>query len=399
MCENLKSVVEEIEVSLKNQSQNVCFYSKEQQDDILFDFSQSKKLIFDWKAHIMRSENQDQAKQDALKSLDETSTLITMDWAMKFQCQKYREKQSEWFGKRGLSWHVSSAVFKTGPKEEPTVTTYAHLFDSCNQDWFAVASILENVLQLLKKEHPSITKAYLRSDEAGCYHNNFLICSIREISHRTGISIEQYDFSEPQHGKDICDRIICPMKLAVRRFCDEGHDIQAARDMREALLERPVKGVTAAVCEVNDKQRTIDVFKITHFSAYHNFEFGSGEIRARKAYSVGEGTSLNYSDILRTPQGPTSIVIKRDQEFFSASSKKNVVHKEGASVQTSASFSCPQAGCSLSFTSFDSLQSHLDYEQHEIKTSQESIYDQFRRDWAARFSTIHSENQRCTFLL
>ena len=56
-------------------------------------------------------------------------------------------------------------------------------------------------------------------------------------------------------------------------------------------------------------------------------------------------------------------------------------------------FSCPQAGCSLSFTSFDSLQSHLDYEQHEIITSQESIYDQFRCDWAARFSTIHTENR------
>ena len=55
-------------------------------------------------------------------------------------------------------------------------------------------------------------------------------------------------------------------------------------------------------------------------------------------------------------------------------------------------FSCPQAGCSLSFTSFDSLQSHLDYEQHETKISQESIYGQFRRDWAARFSTIYSEN-------
>ena len=43
--------------------------------------------------------------------------------------------------------------------------------------------------------------------------------------------------------------------------------------------------------------------------------------------------------------------------------------------------------------SFDSLESHLDYEQHEVKTSQESIYDNFRRDWAARFSTIHSENR------
>ena len=109
MCENLKSVVEEIEVSLKNQSQNACFYSKEQKDDVLFDFSQSRKLIFDWNAHIMRSENQDQAKQDVLKSLDETPTLMTMDWAMKFQCQKYNEKQSEWLGKRGLSWHVSNA--------------------------------------------------------------------------------------------------------------------------------------------------------------------------------------------------------------------------------------------------------------------------------------------------
>ena len=165
------------------------------------------------------------------------------------------------------------------------------------------------------------------------------------------------------------------------------------RGTRGALLERPVKGVTAAVCEVNDKQRTIDVFKTAHFSAYHNFQFGSRGIHARKAYPVGEGTSLNYTNILHSPQGPTFIVIKRDQEFFSASCKKNVVHKEGASVQTSASFSCPQAGCSLSFTSFDSLQSHLDYEQHEIKTSQESIYDQFRRDWAAQFSTVHSENR------
>ena len=60
--------------------------------------------------------------------------------------------------------------------------------------------------------------------------------------------------------------------------------------------------------------------------------------------------------------------------------------------------SCPQAGCSLSFTSFDSLQSHLDYEQHEIKTSQESIYDQFRRDFLLSTRRI-VPNQRCKFPL
>jgi len=87
----------------------------------------------------LRAENQDLAKQDVLmKSLDETSALTTMDWAIRFQCQKYREKQSEWFGKRGLSWHVSSVVCKTGQAEEPVVVTFTHLFDTCVQDWFAI---------------------------------------------------------------------------------------------------------------------------------------------------------------------------------------------------------------------------------------------------------------------
>ena len=200
LCEDLKSVLEEIEICLKNESQSISFYSKEHQEDIVYDFLQAKKYIFDWKAHILRSENQDLAKQDVLRSLDATSALITMDWAMKFQCQKYREKQSEWFGKRGLSWHVSSVVLKQ--TEEPMVVTYTHMFDSCTQDWFAVASILENLLLTLKTENPSLSKAYIRSDEAGCYHNNFLIASIHNISQRTGIAVERYDFSEPQHGTE-----------------------------------------------------------------------------------------------------------------------------------------------------------------------------------------------------
>ena len=41
------------------------------------------------------------------------------------QCQKFRERQSEWFGKRGLSWHVSSVVLKQ--TEEPMVVNYTHV--------------------------------------------------------------------------------------------------------------------------------------------------------------------------------------------------------------------------------------------------------------------------------
>ena len=106
---------------------------------------------------------------------------------MKFQCQKYREKQSEWFGKRGLSCHVSSVVVKTGQAEEPMVVTYTHLFDTCVQDWSAIASILENLLFTLKTGNPSLSKANILSDEAGCYHINLLVANINDINQRTGV--------------------------------------------------------------------------------------------------------------------------------------------------------------------------------------------------------------------
>ena len=95
---------------------------------------------------------------------------------------------------------------------------------------------------------------------------------------------------------------------------------------------------------------------------------------------MGQGKTINYSDIVRTPQGPTSMVIKDDQSFFDISVKRNLKGKRLTQSQTSALFPCPQEGCNSSFETFDSLQRHLDCGQHENKTSQESVYDQLRRD-------------------
>ena len=114
----------------------------------------------------------------------------------------------------------------------------------------------------IEMENPSLSKAFIRSDEAGCYHNSLLRASIHGISQRTGVVIERYEFSGPRNLNDIYDRIICPMKQAVRRYCDEGHDIQSAADMRDSLRETTVQGVTASVCEVGSKQKSIDVTKI-----------------------------------------------------------------------------------------------------------------------------------------
>ena len=182
------------------------------------------------------------------------------------------------------------------------------------------------------------------------------------------------------------------MKQAVRRYCEEGHDIQSAADMREAVLERPVQGVTASVCEVNGKLKSIDVTKTPNFSAYHNFEFEPRRIRVRKAYSVGEGKTVNYTDTVHL----TSIAVRDKHNFFDItdSVKKRLNSKQSVTVsEASTLFPCPQEGCSSSFQSFESLQRQLNHGQHQNNTNQESVYDQLRHDWVARFTTLLPKNR------
>ena len=105
---------------------------------------------------------------------------------MKFLQLRHREKQSDWYGKKGISWHVSSVITKNDKTAKIEVSTYTHLIDSCSQDWYAVASILENLLKNVCERHPSIKNVYIRSDEAGCYHNNLLIASLKVSGTESG---------------------------------------------------------------------------------------------------------------------------------------------------------------------------------------------------------------------
>ena len=99
----------------------------------------------------------------------------------------------------------------------------------------------------------------MKSDEAGCYHNSQLTVAARDVGERVGVSLQRYDFSEPQSGTNVCDRILCPLKGAIRRLCNEGHDVLTASDMHTALKERPVRGCTAAVRLVNETKKDLNI--------------------------------------------------------------------------------------------------------------------------------------------
>ena len=158
---------------------------------------------------------------------------------------------------------------------------------------------MECTLRDIKTEKPHITWVYLRSVEADCYHNNSLIAAARGTGKWVGLEVCWYDFSESQYGKNVCDRILSPMKTCIRRFYNEGHDILSAGDMRRALSERPVKGTSACVCEVDEAKITLEVNKIDGFSKLHNVQFEEKGILVWRSCGTERGKEISFDQLLR----------------------------------------------------------------------------------------------------
>jgi hypothetical protein len=107
-CEELKFVLSDIENIIQTHS-STCILMNKKETTCTISVS-AKKTFSNGNAHILCSCNQEMAKQNVLGNLDKNFALIVMDWAMKFTQRRFREKQSEWYAKRGMSWHVSSVI-------------------------------------------------------------------------------------------------------------------------------------------------------------------------------------------------------------------------------------------------------------------------------------------------
>ena len=125
-----------------------------------------------WKCHLLRSVNQDLCRQELIENLPDDTIFVSMDWAMKWLLEKFREPQSDFFGKRGISWHITVVIrtntnaneLESGDEEDHSPITesntqtnrylhiiFVHFFDECAQDSEAVVAILHDVPIRMKK--------------------------------------------------------------------------------------------------------------------------------------------------------------------------------------------------------------------------------------------------------
>ena len=257
-----------------------------------------------------------------------------------------------------------------------------------HQDWFSVVSILEHLLSTIKEEHKNVSTAYLKSDNAGCYHNASLITSLKSIGERAGIHVQRFDFSDPQSGKDICDRKIAPMKEHIQRWVDERHKVITAGEMKGALDSHGgVRGCRVAISEV-DISKASETVEWKGISALFNFEFLTTGIKAWKAYGVGEGQLFLYENLTQCLQGPTCLRLIIPFTTNKARAQPSLMSKTKGPVICEDLFMCEDEGCVAFFPTQSDLQVHMDTGRHIMVMERESTYDLARKKWAEKVTGV-----------
>ncbi|KAK3722361.1 hypothetical protein QZH41_003618 [Actinostola sp. cb2023] len=390
-CEVLKNALSKLENILMTAE-----VPNDERDDMLYTYQQATQAVHAWKAHQLRSIRQDMCRTDVLDNcLDGNSVLITQDWAMKLLPLMYRETQSDWFAKRGLSWHISVAVVKL--RDVIQQQAFIHIAENCSQDSLAVIRILEHNLRTLKQEHPELSQAYLRQDNAGCYHSASTLTSCQQMKELTGISVARADFSDPQGGKGPCDRKAAVVKAHVRRYVNEGHDVKTANDFKEAILSHGgIKGVRVAVVNASPSPRTVDCSKWDGISLLNNFTYSKEGIITWRAYNVGKG-KLVTGDNLQAPDfshcqfktqfSPGDFVDITSTRKSGKQSKP--VQKEESHPQQivdNALFTCPNSGCTNEYQRHSGLEKHLLFGKCQLAPERETLMDKAKVLYTAKLS-------------
>jgi hypothetical protein len=153
--------------------------------------SHEKMMLY--QAHVVRVANQsakldeyDQRLKDLCckeKNTEPTHLFLVIDFKMKWEPMYQREKTTQNFGKRGISWHgnrIHYYIWDEAKQEAvKRVVKLDQILDGSNkQDGSTVLGLLEAAMVFIQEEFPGANIEYLQSDNAGCYHLKDLVLGI-----------------------------------------------------------------------------------------------------------------------------------------------------------------------------------------------------------------------------
>ena len=385
----IASIFEDVESTLKDLSA----VDNEEKNEMEYVITQSKKNIMAWKGHLLRDINQDEARLNLIRDLDWNSVLVVLDWAMKFLPRKYRESQSDWYGKRGISWHIAVAMTKQNDCLKSL--TFVHVFQSCTQDSPAVLAIIDDVVNQLICNRPEIKKIFLRQDNAGCYHSAFNLLAMKQIATKCEVEI-RVDFSDPQGGKGACDRKAATIKNKIKAYLNSGNDVETVKQMKIAIESRSgIQGVRVMLCDTPSVPK-LEPLKWEGVSFVNNISYCENGMKVWREYNIGQGKFIEWSEFnlpetidiphINIDEGPTlpkaTFTDVKARKMPAAKSSHNANQPDDSSnsdveeeTQAYKLFPCPENGCVKSFQGFSNLENHLDCGKHKYALECETFRD------------------------
>lgn len=322
---------------------------------------------------------------------------------------RYRESQSKWFGKRGLNWHVSVGSYHTSDTDDLKMQTIIHVFDNASQDARTSNAVLRNTLQQFQQMNPSLKKAYIRSDNAGCFHGFLAVSEIALINEEENIKVVQMDFADPQGGKSICDRRAAHIKSAIRKYVNEGHDVCTAADFKKALQICSLRNVAVVVALPPESCNKKEIkSQINNITTLNNFAYQQTGIRVFRQYGIGEGKFLTNSSLKlqllscsnitvveafaghlssipsRTARQGVIVQECRNEASNIAVDQSDVDIEEEIDDIGSNLFTCSEPNCLSTFSKYGNLVRHLDVGSHRIKPMVSSLIDKSKIQYASK---------------
>ncbi|XP_076076249.1 uncharacterized protein LOC143047166 isoform X1 [Mytilus galloprovincialis] len=292
--------------------------------------------------------------------MKEDEVFVVFDWAMKYLPRKYREDQLDWFGKRGISCHISVCFRRNA--EELQSLTFVHIFESqILQDSKTTSATICDVLNNVLKNNPEVRSVHLWSDNVACYKCADTIININNNKPSKG-HIVSYNFCEAQDGKGACDRAAATFKSGIKRYVNQGNDVVNAKQIKTAI-ERTKKNVKCHIKVVKIQTRdtaTKNQASIPGITSYNNFVFENGGLRVWKAYGIGPGLLIPWTIIVKTSQyALCPLLIEEEsciEDLLSFGCVKKIKNEEN---NEESLFTCPTDGCMKSFSRYKDLELHL----------------------------------------
>ncbi|EGT41875.1 hypothetical protein CAEBREN_30714 [Caenorhabditis brenneri] len=439
-CERVSSTLQSIEIyseayvadALKKTKDQSMKQVWEKRSEELGLIKKYKGAIFEMKKHYLRAAYTSQEREDIINNLQDNEVLLTIDFAQKYLPRWHREKQNDYFGKKGITYHVSHSTARVG--DVYTQHSFVHIYDSevvqvrdilyliltktvhtIFQDSRLVVITLSHVLSELKKV--GIGKVHIRSDNAGSYHCATTINSMHWLMKESGVKIGSYTFSESQNGKSSSDRDANRVKRKAESYVAKGGDITTPEQFFEALKQgKPLNGMSIHYGSANydepGSSKWEGISNLNHFTVEEN------GIRGRRYGGIGQGhflsidklNSMNgthnfYKEAGFAASGIGSIESEKEKvksglqtNFWyhaecKAEKKENPDNDFSTCIQESSAdeqddeimrsthdvgklYSCPEHGCAASFVSHWNLEKHIIRGKHTSTPEKLTLRDE-----------------------